>query len=633
MSFIEVSREAEQAACTPPIARGGLRAFTQRHATLACVLLLCVVTCGLYGRSLQNGFVNYDDPRYVTKNLVVQKGLTWPNVKWAFASTSEANWHPLTWMSHMVDVQLFGLHPAGHHLHNNILHTLNVVLLFLLLWQSTGCRAKSVLTAALFAVHPLNVESVAWIAERKSLLSTLFLLLALAAYGFYVQKRTIGRYLVVALCFAFGLMAKPMVITFPFLLLLLDYWPLNRLVWPSSGNNSAFRKDLLALVMEKIPLLVMSAASAVITVYAQRRGGAVELLTALPLGQRFRNAIYSYVKYLESGIWPSGLAAFYPHPEGSLALWKVVGAAAVLLLISAMVWRHRQRHYLVVGWLWYLGAMIPVIGIVQVGRQAMADRYAYLPFWGLFVIAVWIAGELFPRPLPTIKLGIAAATLSCFAIVTYIQIGYWRSGYTLFTHALRVTPDNAIAEGNLGAALADMGLQNQAAIHLVTAIRLTPLFLPPHYTLGMVFQRQNRLDDAQREYQFVIENSSDPVESSQSHNNLGVLFSQKNQLEEALREFDAAIRINPNEQNSFLGRGSIEYQRGEGDAAIEDFRHAAQIAPSATVYFWLGSACELKGDPVCAAQAYEDALRLSPGLREAQNRLKMLQGKRNNPAN
>jgi len=625
-----VSPEAEQAAYEPPIARGGLRAFTQRHATLACVLLLCLATFGLYGRSLRNGFVNYDDPVYLTKNLVVQKGLTWSGVRWAFASTSAANWHPLTWMSHMADVQLFGLHPAGHHLHNNILHTLNVVLLFLLLWRSTGSRAKSALTAALFAVHPLNVESVAWIAERKSLLSTLFLLLALAAYGWYVQKTTIGRYSVVALCFACGLMAKPMVVTFPFCLLLLDHWPLNRLEWPSSGNNSAFRKDLLALIVEKIPLFVMSAASAVITVYAQRRGGAVELLTLLPMGQRFRNAIYSYVKYLVKGIWPSDLAVFYPHPEGSLALWRVVGAAGVLLLISVMVWRHRQRRYLVVGWLWYLGTMIPVIGIVQVGLQAMADRYAYLPFWGLFVIAVWIAAELFPRRLPTLKVGIAAATLSCFAIVTYAQIGYWLNGYTLFLHASQATPDNAIAEGNLGTSLADMGQLDQAEIHLMKAIRLTPGDLPPHYTLGMVFQRQNRPDDAQREYHFVIANSSDPVELSQSHNNLGVLFSQKDQLDDALREFNAAIRINPNEQNSFLGRGSIKYRRGEADAAIEDFRHAAQIVPSATVYFWLGSACELKRDTVCAAQAYEDALRLSPGLREAQNRLKMLQGKKSN---
>lgn len=630
MSSIRASQEAEQVACKPAVTDSDLKAFAQRHATLGVVLLLCFATFGLYGRSLWNGFVNYDDPPYVTKNLAVQKGLTWPNVRWAFTSTSQANWHPLTWMSHMLDLQLFGLHPAGHHLHNNILHTLNVTLLFLLLWGSTGSRAKSFLTAALFAVHPLNVESVAWIAERKSLLSTLFLLLALAAYGSYVHKRTVGRYLLVALCFAFGLMAKPMVITFPFCLLLLDYWPLNRLAAPYSSSNSDYRKDLHMLVKEKIPLFVMSVASAVITIYAQRRGGAVEVLTALPMDQRLKNAIYSYVKYLEKGLWPSDLAVFYPHPAGSLALFKAVGAAGILLLITATVWRHRQRRYLVVGWLWYLGTMIPVIGIVQVGRQAMADRYAYLPFWGLFVIAVWIAGDSFLRQLPAIKVGIATATLSCFAIVTYIQIGYWLSGYTLFTHALQVTPENAIAESNLGAALADMGLQNQAMIHLLAAIRLSPQDFRSHYTLGMVLHRQNRLDEAQREYQFVVDNSSDPAERSQSHNNLGVLFSQKNQTEEALRQFDAAIRINPNEQNSFLGRGSIKYQRGELDAAIGDFRNAARIAPSATTYFWLGSACELKGDPVCAAQAYEDALRLSPGWREAQDRLKMLQEKRTN---
>ena len=620
-----VADDAAQVGTTAVISKSPSPTFIHRHANLLCGLLLAVGTFALYGRAIGNDFVNCDDPVYVTKNVIVQKGLTWSNLRWSLTSTSEANWHPLTWISHMADVSFFGLHPAGHHLHSNILHTINVVLLFLLVLQFTGSRVKSLLVAGLFAIHPLNVESVAWIAERKSLLSTLFLLLGLAAYGWYVSKQTFGRYLAVALCFALGLMAKPMVITFPFCLLLLDYWPLSRLVWTSGAD---FRRTFLALIREKIPLFAMSAASAAITMYAQQQGGAVKSLTVVPLGRRLGNAIYSYLKYLEKGIWPSNLAVFYPHTGSALAFWKVLGAAAVLLSITAIVWQQKKRPYLLVGWLWYLGTMVPVIGIVQVGGQAMADRYAYVPFIGLFVIVAWFADEMISRPLPILRIGIAAAAVGLLS-ATYVQISYWRNSFTLFTHALRVTPDNAFAESSLGTALLEMGRLSEAAYHLQTAIRLTPGFLPQHYTLGMILQRQNRLEEAEREYQLVIDSSTDPAESAQSHNNLGVLFSQENQLDRAVREFDAAIGINPNEQNSYLGRGLIEYQRGQAGAAVGDFRRATQIAPSAMAYLWLGSACESERDGACATQAYEAALQLSPGLTEARNRLKLLREKGN----
>lgn len=628
MSSVAVDPASEEADVVAPSNSRSFTNFTKRHTTLICVVLLFVGTLCLYARTLSNDFVNYDDPRYVTRNPIVQSGLTWSNIKWAFISTSEANWHPLTWVSHMADAQWFGLYAAGHHLHSNILHAINVVLLFLLLWRASGSHLKSLLAAAMFAVHPLNVESVAWIAERKSVLSTLFFLLALAAYGLYVHRRSVGRYLGVTLCFALGLMAKPMVITLPFCLLLLDYWPLDR--FERKDGGPPLLRVLRGLVLEKIPLFAMSAASAAITIYAQKRGGAVRSLGETTLSQRFANAVYSYAKYLEKGVWPSGLAVFYPHPAGTLAVWKVLLAAVVLLIISAIVWRYRQRRYLVVGWLWYLGTMVPVIGLVQVGRQAMADRYAYLPFWGLFVMTVWVGSDLLPRRLPSLKSGCAIAVF-CFAILTYTQIGYWRDSYTLFSHALQVMPENGVAEGSLGAALADMGLQNQATSHLLAAIRVSPDFLPAHYTLGMIFQRQGRLEDAQREYQFVIQNSADPMESSQAHNNLGVLFSQMNLTDRAVQEFDAAVRINPNERNSFLGRGAIEYQRGEPVKAIQDFRRAAEIAPSATTYLWLASACELNKDPICAVQAYEEALRLNPGMSEAQSRLKRLRGENANP--
>ncbi len=323
-------------------------------------LVLFSGTLILYYPALQNGFVNYDDPAYVTSNPHVQQGLTKRSVAWAFTSTAEANWHPLSWLSHMLDVQMFGLHPAGHHAQSVFWHAVNVVLLFLLLAKSTGFLGRSAVVAALFAVHPLNVESVAWIAERKTVLSTFFLLLALAAYGWYVKGPRARRYLLLVVLFALGLMAKPMVITLPVLLLVVDFWPLQR--FP--------RRPLSKLALEKIPLLSLSAASAVITLYAQRAGGAVGSTDLLPLSMRVKNAVYSYFIYVDKALWPSRLAVFYPHPERSLALWKVLGAAIVLISITAVFWRFRERRYLLIGWLWFLITLIPVIGIVQVGRQA-----------------------------------------------------------------------------------------------------------------------------------------------------------------------------------------------------------------------------------------------------------------------
>src|SRR5208282_5243669 len=317
-------------------------------------LLLFFGTLALYYPALQNGFVNYDDPAYVTSNWHVQQGLTSRSLAWAFTSTSEANWHPLTWISHMLDVQLFGLGPAGHHAQSVLWHAVNVALLFLLLAKATGFVGRSAVVSALFAVHPLNVESVAWVAERKTVLCTFLFLLALGAYGWYVKRPRTSRYLLVALLFALALMAKPMVITLPFALLLLDFWPLQR--FPETPPAKLF--------LEKIPLLALSAASAAMTLYAQRAGGAVGSAELLPLTMRVKNAIYSYLIYMEKAVWPSRLAVFYSHPEGSLALWKLLTAAAVLAAITAASWHFRERRYLLVGWLWFLGTLAPMIGIV-----------------------------------------------------------------------------------------------------------------------------------------------------------------------------------------------------------------------------------------------------------------------------
>jgi tetratricopeptide (TPR) repeat protein len=604
--------------------------WPQRHATLLFAVSLALITFALYANSLQSGFITYDDPAYVTKNHQVQQGLTRTSVIWAFTTTTEANWHPITWLSHMADVQLFGLRPAGHHLTNVLLHALNVVLFFLLLYGATRMRIRSAMAAALFAVHPLNVESVAWIAERKSLLCTAFLFLALAAYGWYVRKPGVGRNLAVALFFALGLMAKPSIITLPFALLLLDYWPLGRFPTHAAGGSwSEFFSALSKLVVEKIPLFLLSIASAVITVYTQHIGGAMGTLAALPLGQRLNNAIYSYLAYILKGFWPSRLAVFYPHPEGSLALWKVIAAALVLLLISVLVWRERKFGFLPVGWLWYLGTLVPVIGVVQVGRQAMADRYAYISLLGLFVMVVWSVAEFMPRLRlsRTSQLALAAAALSLYAGFSYVQIGYWHDSIALFTHALQVTPDNGVAEDNLGTAYLDLGLLDEALPHFISAVRFMPKLPMPRYNLATVLLRQNRLDEAQNEYEIVIQNGSDALITAQAHNNLAVIFTQENQPAKAFREFDAAIRLNPNELNSFLGRGSIEYQAGNFDAALADFTRATQIAQSPTAYFWLGRSFESKGDSRSAISAYDDAVRISPGFAAARDHANALRAR------
>jgi tetratricopeptide (TPR) repeat protein len=486
-----------------------------------------------------------------------------------------------------------------------------------LLAKATGFVGRSAFVAALFAVHPLNVESVAWVAERKTLLCTFFLLLALGAYGWYAKRPRAGRYLIVAVVFALALMAKPMAVTFPLALLLLDFWPLQRIL------DTPFPR----LLVEKIPLLALSGASAAITLYAQRAGGAVGSTAALPLAMRVKNAIYSYLIYVEKAIWPSHQAVFYPHPEGALALWKVISASAVLITLTAVFWRFRERRYLLIGWFWFLGTLAPVIGIVQVGRQAWADRYAYLPLWGLFVIAVWLLAEAATRLSlnRAAQLAITFAVLVGYSAATYTQIKYWRDSYTLFAHALEVTEANPIAEGNLGSALMEVGRPDLAVSHLERAIQLMPWDTTAHYNLGTLLLRRNELNQALLEYQLTLRYGPDKREAAQTHNNLGVLFNQLGKRDQAAAEFTAAIALNPYEQNSFLGRGQIERDEGKLDAALQDFQQATKIVASPLAHYWEGRVLEDEGEPGAAADAYRAALKLAPDFREAQLRLEDLQ--------
>jgi len=597
------------------------------RSPLVLSLILFFVTLALYFPTLDSAFVNYDDPAYVTANAHVLHGLSWSNVAWAWTATIEANWHPLTWISHMADVQMFGLNSRGHHAVSVVMHAFNVVLLFFVLRRATGRLLASAVVALLFAVHPLNVECVAWVAERKSLLSMLFLLLTFLAYGWYVRRRSVGRYVVVIALFALGLAAKPMIVTLPLLLLLWDYWPLQRLASDPEAQGTTF----FQLVVEKIPLFALSAASSWVTLYAQRAGGALGNTELLPFGQRVANALYSYCAYVGKGIWPTQLAVFYPHPEGSLAVWKVAAAALLLFAITVLAWRDRAgRRYLLTGWLWYLVAMIPMIGVVQVGRQAMADRYAYLPFVGLFVIAVSGGADLLERlRLSSFAAGaITAALLVVYASMAFLQINYWHSSVTLFSHALAVTSRNGIAEDNLGTALMEMGRPDLAQPHFEAAAEFIPQLSTAHYNLGVLEQQQNHGDAARREYELALQYSSDATEAAQTHGNLGFLLLGQDNPTAAAHEFSAALDINPDKQNSLLGRGIAEYRLSNLDPAVSDLTRAAQIAPLAQADYWLGRALEDKGLRDASANAYAAALHLSPGMSEAQQHLDGLRGRR-----
>lgn len=622
----EMAPQPEIRAGIPPAAPTFFRgALSSREMTLLLALLLVAATAIVYEPSLHNFFVNYDDPQYIVENAHVNTGLSWANIIWAFKTTSEDNWHPLTWVAHMAVVQFLGMKPAGHHFVNLVWHALNVLLLFLLLKKSTGYLFRSAIVAALFALCPLNVESVAWIAELKSLISTAFLFLTFFAYGWYVRRPAVGRYVVVASCFALGLLAKPMIITLPFLLLLADYWPLERLGVPGEDIPGApsFGSTFLKLALEKVPLLMLCAASALITLYAQWIGGALGSTVVLPMKYRVPNAIYSYLAYILKGLWPVRLAVFYPHPVDSLQLWKPVAAAVILLVITAAIWRYRERRYLVTGWLWYLIALIPVIGIVQVGRQAMADRYAYVPFIGLFVIGVWLAADFGPRihlTEPAIA-AVALAVLSGYAYLSHIQIGYWRTSYSLFTHTFSVTEKNGIAEDNLGVALMDVGRPDLAYGHFEAAVKDMPLLSTAHYDLGTVLQGQNRLDEAKSEYELALKYASDPGEASKAHNNLGALFLERGDLPSALAEYNAALKIDSSEPHSLLGRGTVEYGERDLVAAHDDLSRAVQLMPEALTYFTLGRVVEDQGDLKSAADLYEKAVKASPDMAVAKARL------------
>ncbi len=606
-------------------------AATSLRSTIVVSCLLALFTIALYAPVRTHPFVNYDDDVYVTVNEHVKAGLSWQTLAWAFTSYDAANWHPLTWLSHAADYEWFGDEAAGHHDVNLLLHAIDVVLLFWVLLRATGFAGRSCMVAALFAVHPINTETVVWIAERKNLLSMAFFLLALGAYQWYASAPATGghgaksrsrrlRYLAVVLLYALALMAKPQVVTFPFVLLLWDYWPLQRL---SLDRRDLFSCHTRTLLLEKVSFLLMSGASALLTVQAQREGGGFN--PDYTLFVRCENAAVSYVRYLGKAFWPASLAPMYPHPGTSLKLWQAGLAVLLLAAISALVVRARRQRYLLVGWLWFLGTLVPMIGIVQVGRQAMADRYAYLSFIGLFIMVCWSVAALAERRgLPRAWIAVPSCiVLIALAAVTHRQIGYWSDNVTLWAHTAEVTNPNYQAEDNLGEALEKAGRPDEAIPHFVRAAQINPAFPPATMFLAVQDQREDNLRDAIAKYQQVIRETDNAVYQNAAMRalafaNMGHAYRQLGDLPAARANLQQSAHLKQDNFQVWMDLGLVSQGLGAPTDAAHAYSEAMRLQPSDVGYLLLARALEQSGQRQQSDEALQKAKLLTNNYERAQ---------------
>jgi Flp pilus assembly protein TadD len=579
-----------------------LRLFREGNP-IAVGILLAVAIGGAYLPVVQNDFINYDDPSFIFSNSHVRTGLSWGNVRWAFTTLEKGFWHPLTWLSLMLDCQVFGLRAGGHHATSLLLHIASAVLLFLVFRRLTGATWRSAIVAALFGLHPLHVESVAWAAERKDVLSTFFLMLTLWAYVRYAQVRCApataelkrGKqgedrggepaavlpapaafYLLALVFFTLGLMSKTMLVTVPLVLLLLDFWPLERLSLPAFWRSPTAPRRLL---LEKLPFLILAFGFGLVTVFAQRGAGALQDSVTFPVFARVQNALCSYVHYLLQTVWPSHLAVYYPYPRGFATGAVLVAASLLAGLTAAVVWCAWRRRYPAFGWIWYLLTLLPVIGLVQVGNQSHADRYTYVPLIGIFVVVTWGACELAGnRRLARLVLPTAAvAVLALCLVLTRRQVGYWRDSETLFRHALAVTQDNEVAHNNLGTALMRRRQPEEAITHFKEAVTLAPQYALAYGNLGAALFGLGRMDES-------IRYSAEAVRLrpgfAGAHRNLGAALGSKGRLDEAIPHLHEAVRLEPTDPQGHFNLGCALLSKGHIDDAILHFHEALRLQPN-----------------------------------------------------
>jgi tetratricopeptide (TPR) repeat protein len=591
----------------PPAPASG--AVTARPVVLGVSALLLLAVGLAFGQTVRFGFVNIDDDKYVYNTPQISGGLSAASVVWAFTHCHSENWHPLTWLSLMLDCQLYGLGGGGHHLTNVLLHAATAVLLFLVLRQMTGRLWPSALAAAVFAIHPLRAESVAWVTERKDVLSGLCFMLTLGAYVNYARRASRGWYLATLVLFALGLMAKPMLVTLPLLLLLLDYWPLGR--FETGADGVAVPQAARRLIIEKLPLFALAILSCLATILAQQEAIVSENL--IPLWARVANALVAYVAYLGQFLWPQGLSLFYPHPGTHLPIWKIVEAGVMLAGISAVVFTHRRRPYLLVGWLWYLGMLVPAVGLMQVAGQAMADRYTYLPEIGLTIGMIWWAADssaAWPYRRP-VWAAASAAALAVLLGGAWRQTSFWCDSDTLWNRTLACTSDNKVAHNNLAAALAAAGRLDEAAVHYRQSLQINPRDARGLLGLGFVLARLNRADEALACYRKALEiKPGDAI----AHYNLASLLAEQGRLAEALPEYEQALAVRPAFAKAHRDLAVALAAGGRPAEAMEHFRRALELNPSdAESHCRLGDLLAVRGQPAEAMNHYRQALAIQPG--------------------
>jgi protein O-mannosyl-transferase len=587
----------------------------KRYAPLAVCVFIAVAVVIVFSQTIDHEFVNYDDNVYVGENRNVTQGLTGDGFGWAMTAGYPSNWHPITWLSHMLDCQLFGMNAGGHHATSVLLHATTAVLLFLVLRRMTGDIWPSAFVAVVFAVHPLRVESVAWVAERKDILSGLFFVLTLAAYLGYVRRPfSLARYLIVLAVFALGLMSKPMLVTVPFILLLLDYWPLGRMTSPGSKNLGFSIPS--RLLVEKVPLLLLTVVSCIVTSHVQV--DAFVKTERLPMPARVGNALVSYVTYLGQSIWPADLAPLYPLPGEGVPDWKVVGSLLVLAGVSAMVFVYRRQiPCLIVGWLWYLGMLVPVIGLVQVGVQAHADRYTYLPQIGLLIALAWGAMRL-AAAWPQRRWGFGIASSLIVAVLmgcAWHQTTFWRTSETLWTHTLKYTSDNKVACNNLGVVLIDQNRSSDAMPYLEEALKINPSYLDARLNLGGAFMKMGQVELAATQFEAALETDPDHVKANADY---GAAVTRLGRLDLAERHLKKALDIQPFNRDARVNYGIVLAMLGRTDDAMEQYKAAIEIDPNcAEAHHNLAMAWAKTNKLDEAIPEYEATLRIDPDCAEA----------------